>query len=74
MYLFCEYRKILKNSDTRKFAVITLKVEQGGFIVRVIRPKDAEGIANSVDPDQTVPIGTVWSGSALFAQAYLSEN
>ena len=26
--------------------------------------KDVEGIANSV----------VWSGSALFAQAYLSEN
>ena len=25
------YRKIPKNSDTRKFAVITLKVEQGGF-------------------------------------------
>ena len=27
---------------------------------------DADGIANSVDPDQT--------GSALFAQMYLSEN
>ena len=32
--------------------------------------KDAAGIANSVDPDQTA----VWSGSALFAQAYLSEK
>ena len=29
-------------------------------------PKDADGMANSVDP--------VWSGSALFAQPYLSEN
>ena len=36
-----------------------------------MRPKDAEEIANSVDPDQTAPL---WSGSALFAQAYLSEN
>ena len=27
-------------------------------------------MANSVDPNQTA----VWSGSALFAQAYLSEN
>ena len=27
-------------------------------------------MTNSVDPDQT----SVWSGSALFAQAYLSEN
>ena len=31
---------------------------------------DADGMANSVDPDQTAPR----SGSALFAQAYLSEN
>ena len=28
-----KYRKMPKNSDTRKFAVITLKVEQGGFTV-----------------------------------------
>ena len=41
---------------------------------RVMHPKDAEGIANSVDPDQTAPLGAVWSGSALFAQACLSEN
>ena len=31
-------------------------------------------MANSVDPDQTAPLGAVWSGSALFAKAYLSEN
>ena len=24
-------------------------------------------MANSVDPDQTAPIGAVWSGSTLFA-------
>ena len=30
-----------------------------------MHPKDAEGIANSVDPDQTAP---------LFAQACPSEN
>ena len=33
--------------------------------------KDAEGIANSAGPDQTAPDS---SGSALFAQAYLSKN
>ena len=33
-------------------------------------PNDADGMANSVDPDQTA----VLSGSALFAQVYLSEN
>ena len=38
-------------------------------------PKDAKGIANSVDPDQTAPpLGAVWSWSALFDQACLSEN
>ena len=36
------YRKNPKISDTGKFAVITLKVEQ-----------DAERLANSVDPDQS---------------------
>ena len=33
-------------------------------------PNNADEMANSVDPDQTA----VWSGSALFAQTYLSEN
>ena len=37
-------------------------------------PNDADGMANSVDPDQTAPLGAVWSESALFAQAYLSKN
>ena len=43
-----------------------------------MRPKDADGMANRVDPDQTatlgVPLGAVWSGSTLFAQNYLSQN
>ena len=38
-----------------------------------MHPKDAEGIAKSVDPDQTAPRGAVWSGSALFAQICPSE-
>ena len=32
------------------------------------------GMANSVDPDQTAPSGAVWSGSALFAYAILSDT
>ena len=39
-----------------------------------MHPKDAAGIANSVDPDQTAPLGAVWCGSALFAQTCLSEK
>ena len=38
------------------------------------RPNDTDWMANSVDPDQTAPLGAVWSGSTLFAQAYLSKN
>ena len=41
---------------------------------RLMSPNDADGMANSVDPNQTAPLGAVLSGSALFAQAYLSEN
>ena len=37
-------------------------------------PKDADGMANSVDPDQTPSVGAVWSGSTLFDQTCLSEN
>ena len=37
----------------------------------LMSPNDADGMANNVDPDQTAPL---WSGSALFAQTYLSEN
>ena len=37
-----------------------------------MHPKDADRMANSVDPDQTS--GAVWSGSTLFAQTYMSEN
>ena len=31
-------------------------------------------MANSVDPDQTAPSETVWSGSAQFAYGILSET
>ena len=42
---------------------------------REMSPNDADGMGNSVDPDQSDLVkGAVWSGSALFAQAYLSEN
>ena len=31
-------------------------------------------MANSVEQDQTAPLGAVWSGSALFAYAILSDT
>ena len=36
-------------------------------------PNDADGMANSVDPDQTAPLSSlIWV--CTVAQAYLSEN
>ena len=34
-----DYRKTPKNSNTQKFAVITLKVEQGGFTLEKCEQK-----------------------------------
>ena len=50
-------------------------MEEVGFDNVVMFPKDGDGMANSVDPDQTAP-RAVWSGSALFAQTYslITEN
>ena len=43
------------------------------FYHRVMSPNGADGMENSEDPDQTA-LGAVWPWSALFAQAFLSEN
>ena len=56
-----DYRKNPKISDTRKFAVITLKLEQNGFSLEY-------GIQKMQREWQ------VWSGSAPFAQICLSKN
>ena len=69
------YRKFPKYSDTQNICCSHSKIWTMWLYHRVMSSNDADGIANSVDPDQTVaPRGAVWSGSALFAQAYLSEN
>ena len=68
------YRNDPKFSDTQKICCNHSKVWTVWLYHRVMSPNDADGMANSVDPDQTAPLGAVWSGSALFAQAYLSEN
>ena len=62
------YRKNAKNSDTPKICCNHPKICTRWLYRRVMHPKDAAGIANSIDPDQTA------LGSALFAQAYLSKN
>ena len=68
------YHKFPKYSDTQKNCCNKSKIWTMWLYHRVMSPNDADGMANSVDPDQTAPLGAVWSGSALFALAYLSEN
>ena len=68
------FLKIQKIWTPENIAVIILKFEQCGSIHRVMSPKDVDGMANSVDPDQISPVGPVWSGSALFAKTCLSKN
>ena len=60
----CEYRNDPKFSDTQKICCNHSKIWTMWLYHRVMSPNDADRMANSVDPDQT----------ALFAQAYLSEN
>ena len=51
------YHKNPKNSDTPKTCCNHRKIWSRGLYhrVQVMCPKDADGMANSVDPDQTAP-------------------
>ena len=69
-----KYCKFPKYSDTQKNCCSHSKILTMWLYHRVMSPKDADGMANSVDLVQTAPLGAVWSGSALFAQAYLPKN
>ena len=69
--MYCKTRKF---SDTQQIAVVILKIWIWWFNNRRMGPNDADWMANSVDPDKTAPLGAVWSGSTLFAQAYLSKK
>ena len=69
-----KYRNDPKFSDTKNICCNHSNVWTMWLYHRLMSPNDADRMANSVDPDQTAPLGAVWSGSALFAQAYLSEN
>ena len=55
--VFGKYRTNPKNPDTRKIAVIILKLQQYRFYYRAMCPEGADEIANSVDPDLTDPVG-----------------
>ena len=54
-----QYRKVPKFSDARKLCCNLPKIETKRPNLRVFHQKDANGIANSEDPDQTAPLGAV---------------
>ena len=68
------YRKFPKYLYTQNICCNQSKIWTMWLYNRVMSLNDADGMANSVDPDQTAPLGAVWSGSALFAQAYLPRT
>ena len=69
-----DYRKFPKYSETQKICCNHTKIWTMWLYHRVMSPNDADRMTNSVNPDQTAPLGAVWSRSALFAQVYLYEN
>ena len=53
--LIIKYRKNSKNWDTIMTTVIVVNVERYGLTLPECIQKSGDGIANSVDPDQTAP-------------------
>ena len=53
------YRKIPKFSDAKKLCCNRPKIQTKRPNLRVVCQNDANGIANSEDPDQTAPLGAV---------------
>ena len=52
-------RKVPKFSDARKLCCNLSKIQTKRTNLRVCRQNDANGIANSEDPDQTAPLEAV---------------
>ena len=53
------YRKVLKFLDARKLCCNLSKIQTKSPNLRIFSQKDANGIANSEDRDQTAPLGAV---------------
>ena len=72
-YWNVNYRKNSKIWDTSNNCHNCPKNRKFWCNIALLDPKDADGMANSVDPDQTASSEAVWSWSALFAETYLSQ-
>ena len=67
------YRKNSKIWDTSNNCHNCPKNRKVWCNIALMHRKDTYGMANSVDPDQTVSSEAVWSWSGLFAETYLSQ-
>ena len=54
-----KYHKFPKYSDTQKICCNHSKIWTMWLYHRVMSPNDADGMANSEDPDKTAPLGAV---------------
>ena len=54
-----KYLKVPKFSDARKLCCNLPKIQEKRPNLCVLLQKEANGIANSEDPDQTAPLGAV---------------
>ena len=57
--LLSQYPKVPKFSDARKLCCNLPKIQEKRPNLKVFCLKDANGIANSEDPDETAPRGAV---------------
>ena len=57
--MILNYCKNPENSETTKKCCKCPKIVTVSFYYRVVGPKDADRIANSVDTDQTAPLGAI---------------
>ena len=71
--LHVNYRKNSKIWDTSNSCHNCPKNRKVWCNIVLMHPKDADGMANSENPDQTASSEAVWSWSALFAETYLSQ-
>ena len=62
---YSRYRKFPKYSDTQKIRCKHSKILTMWLYHRVMGPNDADGMANSVDPDQTAPLIWVCPGLSV---------
>ena len=67
------YRKNSKIWDTSNNCHNCPKIGKVWCNIALMHSKEADAMANSVDPDQTASSEAVWSWSALFAETYLSQ-